>query len=143
MSCFLLRGSSILPKRNYVQAPKCKRYLLRGWKYGDGTCFRLFGARLSCGNRCFKTSHSTLLAFVIRNVQGLDVCCVSGFACLLATWVVVKNMVPFWVLNIIRHLVFRRPPTGTVILITAHILTDWLLRVSQLSPSHPVPGWLL
>ena len=24
-------------------------------------------------------------------------------------WVVVKTMVPFWVLNIIRHLVFRGP----------------------------------
>ena len=26
-----------------------------------------------------------------------------------STWVVVKTMVPFWVLNIIRHLVFRDP----------------------------------
>ena len=28
-------------------------------------------------------------------------------------WVAVKIMVPFWVLNIIRHLVFRGPKRGT------------------------------
>ena len=28
------------------------------------------------------------------------------------TWVVVKIMVPFWVLSILRHLVFRGPKRG-------------------------------
>ena len=30
----------------------------------------------------------------------------------IGTWVVVKIMVPFWVLNIIRHLIFRVPKKG-------------------------------
>ena len=38
----------------------------------------------------------------------LGVSAVVG-ALLSSTWVVVKTMVPFWVLNIIRHLVFRGP----------------------------------
>ena len=35
--------------------------------------------------------------------RGLGVC---------NTWVVVKNMVPLWVLIIIRHLIFRAPKKG-------------------------------
>ena len=41
-------------------------------------------------------------------VWGPEIC---GGVCDL-TWVVVKIMVPFWVLNIIRHLVFRVPKKG-------------------------------
>ena len=29
-----------------------------------------------------------------------------------STWVVVKIMLPFWVLNIIRHLIFKVPEKG-------------------------------
>ena len=36
-------------------------------------------------------------------------------------WVVAKIMVPFWVPNIIRHLLFRVPKRGTIILRTTHI----------------------
>ena len=36
-------------------------------------------------------------------------------------WVVVKSMVLFWVLSIIRHLVFRGPKKGTIILTTNHL----------------------
>ena len=36
-------------------------------------------------------------------------------------WVVVKIMVPLWVLIIIRHLLFRVPKIGTLILTTTHI----------------------
>ena len=36
-------------------------------------------------------------------------------------WVVVKIMVPFWVLIIIRHLLFRVPQKVTIILTTTHI----------------------
>ena len=36
-------------------------------------------------------------------------------------WVVVKIMVPFWVLNMLRHLKFRAPQKGTRILTTTHI----------------------
>ena len=32
--------------------------------------------------------------------------------CHIPTWVVVKIMGPFWVLIIIRHLIFRVPKTG-------------------------------
>ena len=39
----------------------------------------------------------------------------------LFTWVVVKIRVPFWVLNIIRHLIFRVPKKGTLILTTTHM----------------------
>ena len=34
---------------------------------------------------------------------------------------VVKIVVPFWVLNFIRHLVFRGPKKGTIISTTIHI----------------------
>ena len=37
------------------------------------------------------------------------------------TWVVVKIMVPFWVPNIVRHLIFRVPKKGTIILKTTHM----------------------
>ena len=36
-------------------------------------------------------------------------------------WVVVKIMVPFWVPIIVRHLIFRVPKKGTLILTTTHI----------------------
>ena len=36
-------------------------------------------------------------------------------------WVVVKIMVPLWVLNIIRHLIFKVPKKGPLILTTTHI----------------------
>ena len=36
-------------------------------------------------------------------------------------WVVVKIMVPFWIPNIIRPLIFRVPQNGTIILRTTHI----------------------
>ena len=36
-------------------------------------------------------------------------------------WVVVKIMVRFWVPNIVRHLIFRVPKQGTLILTTTHI----------------------
>ena len=36
-------------------------------------------------------------------------------------WVVVKIMIPFGVLIIIRHLIFRVPQKGTLILTTTHI----------------------
>ena len=36
-------------------------------------------------------------------------------------WVVVKIRVPFWVLSIIRHLLFRVPKKGTLILTTIHV----------------------
>ena len=39
----------------------------------------------------------------------------------LAIWVVVKIMVLFWVPIIIRHLLFRVPKKGTIILTTTHI----------------------
>ena len=35
-----------------------------------------------------------------------------GFRVCQNMWVVVKNMVPFWVLIIIRHLIFRLPKKG-------------------------------
>ena len=46
------------------------------------------------------------------------------------TWVVVKTMVPFWVLSIIRHLIFRGPKKGTIFLTTSHIgsMSLWLTR---------------
>ena len=34
----------------------------------------------------------------------------------------VKIMVPFWVPIIVRHLIFRVPKKGTIILTTTHIL---------------------
>ena len=37
-------------------------------------------------------------------------------------WVVVKIMVSFWIPTIIRHLIFRVPKKGTIILTTTHIL---------------------
>ena len=37
------------------------------------------------------------------------------------TWVVVKIMVRYWVTNIIRHLLFRVPKRGTIILRTTHL----------------------
>ena len=37
------------------------------------------------------------------------------------TCVVVKIMVPFWVLIIIRHLILRIPQQGVIILTTTHI----------------------
>ena len=39
--------------------------------------------------------------------------------------VVVKIMVPFWVLMIIRHLIFRVPQKGAIIL-TNHPYTIWV-----------------
>ena len=39
----------------------------------------------------------------------------------LAMWVVVRIMVPFWVLNIVRHLLFRVPKRGTIILTTTNV----------------------
>ena len=36
-------------------------------------------------------------------------------------WVVVKIMAPFWIPIIIRHLIFRVPKKGTIILTTTHI----------------------
>ena len=40
--------------------------------------------------------------------------------------VVVKIRVPFWILKLIRHLLFRVPQKGTLILTTAHILSKSL-----------------
>ena len=40
-------------------------------------------------------------------------------------WVVVEVMVSFWVLNIMRHLVFRGPKKGTIILTTAHVYQSY------------------
>ena len=37
-------------------------------------------------------------------------------------WVVVKIMIPFWVRNIIRHLIFRVPQKGTLVLTTTHMI---------------------
>ena len=37
-------------------------------------------------------------------------------------WVVVKIMVPFWIAIIIRHLIFRVPKKGTIVLATTHVL---------------------
>ena len=38
-------------------------------------------------------------------------------------WVIVKVMVPFWVLNIVRHLIlFRVPKKGTIILTTTRMV---------------------
>ena len=37
------------------------------------------------------------------------------------TWVVVKIMVPFWAPNIVRHLIFRVPQKGTLILTPTHM----------------------
>ena len=45
-------------------------------------------------------------------------------------WVVVKITVPFWVLNIIRHLVFRGPKKGTIILTTTQMCCASLERYS-------------
>ena len=39
-------------------------------------------------------------------------------------WVVVKTMVPFWFLTIIRHLGFSGPKKGTIILTTTHIYSS-------------------
>ena len=52
------------------------------------------------------------------------------------TWVVVKIMVPFGVLIIIRHLLFRVPQNkkGTIILTTTHLgmqLKDFLFRLQR------------
>ena len=44
-------------------------------------------------------------------------------------WVVVKIMVPFWVLSIIWHLIFRGPKKGTIILTTTHMV--WYSRGNQ------------
>ena len=47
-------------------------------------------------------------------------------------WVVVKIMVPFWVPIIIRHLLFRVPKKGTIILTTTHVSCQgvyWLRSV--------------
>ena len=43
-------------------------------------------------------------------------------------WVVVKIVVPFWILFIIRHLVFRVPKKGTIISTTTHI---FILQLSS------------
>ena len=51
-------------------------------------------------------------------------------------WVVVKIMVPFWVPIIIRHLLFRVPKRGTIILTTTHMF----LTEEVLEP--PASGWL-
>ena len=36
-------------------------------------------------------------------------------------WVVVKIMIPFWVLIVMRHLIFRVPQKGAIILTTTHM----------------------
>ena len=41
--------------------------------------------------------------------------------CRILIWVVVKIMVPFWVLGIIRHLIFRGPKRGPLLWTTTHI----------------------
>ena len=41
---------------------------------------------------------------------GLEAHCVIGIVS--SIWVVVKIMVPFWVFNIVRHLLFRVPKKG-------------------------------
>ena len=53
-----------------------------------------------------------------------------------STWVVVKIMVPVdcWVLVIIRHLIFRVPNRGTIILTTAH------MHPKQRTPTVQVPS---
>ena len=38
-------------------------------------------------------------------------------------WVVVKSMVPFWIPIIIRHLIFRVPNKGTIVLRTLTVST--------------------
>ena len=57
-------------------------------------------------------------------------------------WVVVNIVVPFWVCSIIRHLVFRGPKEGTMILTTTHILQvrvcRWRLAGLQGDPCGPI-----
>ena len=52
--------------------------------------------------------------------------CISGtehtLQCMqIDMWVVLKIRVPFWVLNIMRHLPFRVPKRGTIIFATTHV----------------------
>ena len=56
-----------------------------------------------------------MIDLVEREYGGLEV--VGVFF----TWVIVTIMVPFRVLTVIRHLVFRVPKKGTIILTTTHI----------------------
>ena len=50
-------------------------------------------------------------------------------------------MVPFWVLMIIRHLIFRVPQKGAIILTTTHMLEAWLeLRERDLRVWHVQKG---
>ena len=39
-------------------------------------------------------------------------------------------MVPFWVPNILRHLIFRVPQKGTIVLTTTHMVWGSELRVA-------------
>ena len=61
--------------------------------------------------------------FLVDSTRGS---CPARYLCM---WVVVKIMVPFWVLIIIRHLLFRVPQKSTLILKTTHVGTYQLLQV--------------
>ena len=59
-----------------------------------------------------------------RQDVGLQICWALGkfkTKYLGSIWVVVKIMVPFWFPIIIRHLIFRVPKKGIIILTTTHI----------------------
>ena len=55
-------------------------------------------------------------------------------------WVVVKIMVPFWIPIIIRHLIFRVPQKGTIILTTTHLLIAEIQAGSCSTTSIPTGG---
>ena len=53
----------------------------------------------------------------------------------LSKWVAVKIMVPFWVLIIIRHLIFRVPQKGAIILTTTQMSSCMNPQVLAKSPN--------
>ena len=60
-------------------------------------------------------------SLLCTNAQGSDWFLGPSSFMSLRIWVVVKIMVPVWVLTIVRHLVFREPYRGSIILRTTHI----------------------
>ena len=52
------------------------------------------------------------------------------------TWVVVKIMVPFCVLGIIRHLLLKGPQRGTMILTTTHMVTCAIMPTLKTACGH-------
>ena len=55
-------------------------------------------------------------------------------------WLVVKTMVPPWILDIIRHLVFRGPKRGPIILTTTHVAMRRSRTSSQTRLRRPGSG---